>query len=377
MVTYVRAVTVFFQTLPQACYVRGVSVLLLCAVCIGISGCNPFYVIRTAYNGAGILLSRQDIQDVVAREDISEQTRFKLGLVLEARDFAKEIGLVPEDSFTTYSEIDRQTVGWSVVASRNDSFTLHTWWFPFVGRVPYKGYFSREAAERAAERFDPAEYDVLVGAIEAYSTLGWFNDPLLSTSLRRDPVALADLVLHELTHNTVWLKNNVTFNESLANYVGVQGAVDFFDKRRQECLESGKTCDQEEAFYERALHRKERTLELGVIVEDIYRQLNELYQSDLPGEEKLKQREAVFEAVVAPLREAFPQMRLLQEINNAEIMQLKIYHTRLNEFDRLYRSLSDWTAFIDRMKAVQEKVRTTPGSSPFELMIEIETSDGG
>ncbi len=345
-----------------------ICIFLLFFFSIALSGCNPFYVIRTAYNGAGILLIRQDIHEVISRQDISEQTRFKLELVMEARNYAEKIGLVPEDSFTYYSEIDRDFVGWSLMASRKDSFKLHTWWFPVVGRVPYKGYFSREAAERAAQRFDPDEYDVLVGAIGAYSTLGWFNDPLLSTSLRRDPVSLVDLVLHELTHNTVWLKNNVTFNESLANFVGVQGTVDFFDEKLQECLQSGNGCVQEEDFYKRAVRRKDNTIKLGLAVEDIYNQLNELYQSGLPRYEKVKRREEVFEQVLTPLREKFSDMRLLKEINNAEIMQLKIYHTRLTDLEQLYQSLNEWTVFIDEMKKVREKVQNIQGMSPFELI---------
>src|SRR5262249_55579908 len=156
----------------------------------------------------------------------------RLRLVLAARGFAEDsVGLRAEESFTTYSKLDRDTLVLVLSGAYRDQLKAKTWWFPIVGSVPYKGFFDFAAARQAARDLDAAGFDVYLRPSPAFSTLGWFNDPLLSTSLRADSIDLVDTIIHELTHNTFYAPDQAVFNESFANFVGARGSAWFFRTR--------------------------------------------------------------------------------------------------------------------------------------------------
>ncbi|HEV2129460.1 MAG TPA: aminopeptidase, partial [Longimicrobiaceae bacterium] len=193
------------------------------------SACSPLYVLRAGYEQARILSRRQPITRMVEDPRTDEQTREKLRLVLEARDYAaRDLGLDAGNSYTTYSWVDSDTLALVLSAARKDEFRAHTWWFPIVGRVPYKGFFDFSAARQARDDFIARGFDAYVRPASAFSTLGWFNDPLLSTTLRQDSLDLANTVIHELTHNTFYAPGQAVFNESFANFVGARGAAWIF-----------------------------------------------------------------------------------------------------------------------------------------------------
>src|SRR5206468_3838333 len=153
-------------------------------------------------------------------------------LVLDARAFAGDsVGLKAKESFTTYSPLDRDTLVLVLSGAYRDKLKAYTWWFPVVGRVPYKGYFDFAAAKVAARDLEGRGFDVYLRPSPAFSTLGWFNDPLLSTSLRADTLDLANTVIHELTHNTFYAPGSAVFNESFAHFVGARGSAWFFRTR--------------------------------------------------------------------------------------------------------------------------------------------------
>jgi predicted aminopeptidase len=156
----------------------------------------------------------------------------KLQLVLAARAFAAEsIGLAAKQSFTTYSRLERDTLVLVLSGAYPDRLVAYSWWFPIVGRVPYKGYFDFDAAREAERKLSARGFDAYLRPSPAFSTLGWFNDPLLSTSLRADSVDLANTVIHELTHNTYYAAGGAVFNESFANFVGARGSAWLFRSR--------------------------------------------------------------------------------------------------------------------------------------------------
>ena len=154
---------------------------------------------------------------------------------MAARKYAKDsLALRVKDSFTTYSRLDHDTLVLLVSAAYRDTLKPYTWWFPIVGRVPYKGYFDFNEALETAREMERDGFDTYVRPADAFSTLGFFNDPLLSTTLKSDTLTLANTVIHEVTHNTFYASGQAPFNESFAMFVGARGSAAFFRARGQE-----------------------------------------------------------------------------------------------------------------------------------------------
>jgi predicted aminopeptidase len=186
------------------------------------------YIARAAWEEAKILARRRSIPELVADSTTPGALRAKLRLVLAARAFAEDsISLRAGESFTTYSQLDRDTLVLVLSGAYRDRLVRYTWWFPIVGRVPYKGFFDFGGARRAARQMEGDGFDVYLRPASAFSTLGFFNDPLLSTTLRQDSIDLANTVIHEITHSTFFARGQAVFNESFANFVGARGAASF------------------------------------------------------------------------------------------------------------------------------------------------------
>ncbi|NDC38546.1 MAG: hypothetical protein EBZ48_10895 [Proteobacteria bacterium] len=342
---------------------RAATLLGLGSTCIG---CSPFYVMRAAYEEGKILANRRSITTVLNAPDTSAEERSKLTLVLEAREFALGLGLTPGTSFTKYTRVNKDTLAWVVVGSKPDSFSLYTWWFPLVGRVPYKGFFDRGAADGAAARLERDGYESWVRGTEAISTLGWFNDPVLSTTLRHEPPRIVNTVIHETLHATVWLPNHVEFNESLANFVGTKGMAQFYRSKAQRCVDG---CEAATNAAEAVCRTLQSDMQLAGGVEALHDELNTLYNGGASRAEKLRQRDAIFARHTAELRKLFPKMSALQKLNNAELIQLKLYMTKLLRFEALYRSSGrSWDVFLAAMRDIAAEVEDDSSADPFALM---------
>jgi len=190
------------------------------------------YLLRAAWAEAGILRRRRPILEIVSDSATKPAVARRLRLVLDARAFAVDsIQLAARESFTTYSQLQRDTLVLVLSGAYRDRLKSYTWWFPIVGRVPYKGYFDFDAARDAARKLGASGFDVYLRPSPAFSTLGFFNDPVLSTALSADTLDLANTVIHELTHNTFYASGQAVFNESFANFVGARGSAWFFRAR--------------------------------------------------------------------------------------------------------------------------------------------------
>ncbi|HXY69117.1 MAG TPA: aminopeptidase [Gemmatimonadales bacterium] len=290
------------------------------------------YVARAAVEEALILVHRRPIAAVVADPATDPATRAKLQLVLAARAFAADsLHLAARATYTTYSRVRRDTLVLVLTASRSDRLAALTWSYPVVGRVPYKGFFHRDEALAEARRLERRGMDTYVRVSNAYSTLGWFNDPLLSTIVREDSVDLAATVIHEILHNTVWVKGSVPFNESLADFVGYRGAAAFF-------LARGDSLNAA-----RAVARWQDEIRLERFYDSLAARLTRLYAGNLPADALRGAREAVFDSARAEL--AGPVARTLRTIdarwlaarplNNAVVIAARLYRTHLDRFEDL------------------------------------------
>src|SRR5207302_8401324 len=174
---------------------------------------------------------RTPIATELALPDVAPGIREKLETALRVRDFARDdLGLNVGGAYATLSQIDQGAVVYVVMAAPRDSLTPAVWWFPIVGSVPYRGYFDQADARAEGASLEAQGFDTLVRPAVAFSSLGFFSDPLLSNLLNLDKVELAGVMIHELFHRTYFAPGDVIFDESAANWVGSRGAAEFFSK---------------------------------------------------------------------------------------------------------------------------------------------------
>jgi predicted aminopeptidase len=165
---------------------------------------------------------------VRARDDTPDELRHKLGLVNEARELARALGLEVDEQYTSFVPWPEDRIITSVVATPPEQVDADPFWFPIIGRVPYKGYFDPAKAEAEAERLRGKGLDACTFAIDAYSTLGWFDDPITEPMLDRSDGALVETIVHELVHATFYVKSQPDFNEGAAQFVGQEAAKRFY-----------------------------------------------------------------------------------------------------------------------------------------------------
>jgi len=290
------------------------------------------YLTRAGFEETRILQSRQPIARLVRDSTTDPVLRQTLGLVLQTRDYAARLGLEAKATYTTYTDVGRDTLLLVLQAAPKDCICPYTWKYPIVGRIPYKGFFDSRAATREANRFTAKGYDVYLRPSGAFSTLGWFEDPLLSTAISGDSVELAATVFHEIAHNTLYVKSATPFNESFAQLVGYRSAEAFFRDRG------------DSANARHAADRWHDEIVLGDYYSALVRRLDSVY-AQKPDSAQLEagRREAAVWArsqLMGPVGERFRGFRVgrLAErpINNAQLIGSRIYRTRLDLFDRWF-----------------------------------------
>lgn len=303
---------------------------------LGLLGLTPTgcYLSRGALEEAKILSNRKPIADMVRDPSVDSVTRAKLKVVLDARLFARSgLGLKINESFTTYSKLDTDTLVLVLSAAYRDSLKAYTWWFPIVGRVPYKGYFDFKRARQDEQKLQRDGFDTYLRPSDAFSTLGWFNDPLLSTSLRRDSLELANTVIHELTHNTFYAPGQAYFNESFASFVGARGAAAFFRQR-----------GQEQAAREVEARWADEKL-LARFWAELLKSLDSAFAAHPASRvDRIEARDSVYArariALVTDVSRKFktigPGYATRVPLNNAALLARRIYAQDLDLFDALY-----------------------------------------
>ena len=185
------------------------------------------YLYHAAYEHMRIMLARRPIAQEIATGNLSSDDKAKLRVMLDVRGFASRyLGLPDNGSYTVYSDIGRENVGWNIYAAPKLSVVPRRWCFPIAGCVVYRGFFAKNDALAFARRLSESEdLDVYVGAFNAYSTLGYFNDPVLSSHLALDEYRLAALIIHELAHQRLYIPGNSRVNEAFATVVEREGLV--------------------------------------------------------------------------------------------------------------------------------------------------------
>lgn len=236
---------------------------LACAALLSQPGCGVGYVLNSAYHQMALLASREPVEAVRARCELRPSEVAALDLIADAKRYGEEIGLAGSANYDTIA-VGWDHIIWNVSGSAPLAFESKTWWFPIVGRVPYLGFFNEAEAREAAAAMEAEGLDVMVRTAGAYSTLGWFEDPILPPMLTWEPYDLVNTVLHELTHATVWVPGSVDFNESFANFIGDVAAFRYLRDRYGEDsaeVQSALTLNEDRDAWRRVLQGLTEELE--------------------------------------------------------------------------------------------------------------------
>ena len=337
--------------------------LLLSAFCAFLAGCDASYIARGAYQEARLLWNRKPISRELASRDLPAEVRAKLETVLEVRKFAADnLQLNVGGAYKTITQVDQRAIVWVVMAAPRDSLKPYLWWFPIVGYVPYRGYFNVDQAKAEAATMESDGYDTYIRPAIAFSSLGFFNDPLLSNLLDLDRVELAGVIIHELFHRTYFLKSDVMFDESAATWVGSHGAVAFFT--------STEGSNSPDAAAARGMLASD--LRFALFLQQEQARLLRLYDSGLPKNEILNRRMKVFTEINSDYARLKPTLSGLErfdldkeKLNNAVLLNYLIYFHDFDNFEALDRlHHNDLPATI---KGIIELARSEP-DDPFHAI---------
>jgi len=320
------------------------------------------YLSRAGVEETRILKARRPIRQVVADSATDPSVRATLELVLATRDFAAEVGLEAKETYTTYAPVSRDTLLLVLSAAPRNCLCPVTWNYPIVGRVPYKGFFDAAMAQKEATRLESTGYDVYLRPAAAFSTLGWFNDPLLSTAIERDSSEMAALVLHEIAHNTLYVKSATPFNESFAQLVGYRAAEAFF-RRAGDSAHATRAADRwEDEIVLSGYYR-----ELSARLDSLYRVAPDSLAVDRGRDEVARWARAELEGPIAARLKTYHVGKLAERpINNARIIGARIYRTRLDLFERYYQTHG--RDIGGTVAALKEELKGVEGDSAYAVL---------
>jgi len=300
-----------------------------------LAGCESVSYYGQAIGGHLKLLSAaRPVDSWLADPQTPPELKERLETARRIREFAtRELHLPDNASYTAYADVGRRFAVYNVFAAPKFSVEAKAECFPVTGCVAYRGFFSEKDALRHAEKLRAEGYDVYVGGILAYSTLGWFDDPLLSTFIRYPDPQVARLVFHELAHQLVYAKNDTTFNESFAVVVEEEGVRRWLEAE-------GRTAEL--AAFHAAQARKR---ELAARIKETRERLKNIYAMQLSPEAMLEQKRGEFDR----LRAAFPGV-VPAEPNNAFLVSIALYNELVPAFERLLAQAGSLDAFYERTR---------------------------
>ncbi|WP_437597430.1 aminopeptidase [Sorangium sp. So ce590] len=320
---------------------KAASVLFAVALCSLLSSCTQIrYIAQAGLGQLSMAWSAESLEDAVGDARRPWRTRALLREVPHIKRFGERHGLTPTGNYRTYVELDRPAAVWVVSACEPLRFRSKTWSFPIVGNVPYVGWFDLKEAKAFAAPLKADGWDVDVRPAGAYSTLGWLEDPVLSTMISSGDEALGELanvVLHESLHATLYVKGQTRLNESLASFVGDELAKVYLDERL------GPFSAEKTAY----MREQERSEARARALHDAYVHLNRLYASPASDAEKRAEKKAV----LARLKEDIGARRPL---NNASLVQFRVYNSGTPELQALLSTCGgSWPRFLGALRKLE------------------------
>ncbi len=333
---------------------RVTKLFTLTALCISISSCAQLGYYYQAVKGQSQLLNkRQPVDQILADPDTPETLKHQLSKAEEIRLFGiQHLGLGDQGNFTQYADLNRKYALWNVVAAPEFSIEPKTWCFPVAGCVSYKGFFDQALALREQETLRGQGFDVLVYGVTAYSTLGWFDDPLLNTFIHYPDNELAALLFHELSHQVLYVKDDSDFNEAFATAVEYAMLSRWLKKQ-------GK--DEQVELIKSNRDKQNRITEL---VLGFRKQLQSAYVGENPDREKIRlfdQMKRQYSEIKAS-GEGTPYYDwwFSQPLNNAYLLTVSTYFRLVPAFSNMIAEHDgDLQAFFDYSRNLARQPKET------------------
>lgn len=312
--------------------------LVLIALLSVTAGCSTVNFYRQAVTGQiGLLWKRRPLDAVLADPKVTAEIKRKIAVAQEVLLFAADaLDLPVENSYSGYVDTGKRYVVWNVFAAEEFSLDLRTFCYPIAGCVSYRGFFKEEDARKFATGLKNEGLDVFMGGVAAYSTLGWFDDPLLNTFIVRTDEKLAALLFHELAHKVVYVAGDTRFNESFATTVERIALSQWLASRNQP------------EMFEQHLASEKRSQRVIKMIRETRNQLGEIYQQETTEELKRAQKQRIILALqskYSDLRKSwgeseadFPEFRFWMQgrINNAQLGTVADYNGLVPLFEKLY-----------------------------------------
>jgi predicted aminopeptidase len=275
----------------------------------------------------------------------------------------ERFGLRKTKNYSKFFQVKRPVL-YVITACEKDRLHPYSWDFPIVGKVTYKSFFTADEALKEKDLFNRKGYDTFLHEAAAYSTLGWLKDPIFSSILEWNEGALANLILHEMAHATVYFKDRTDFNEQLATFIGNQGAIDFLTERY----------GPESKEVREATDHQEDSLLFSGWADQACQELSAYYGREISKEEKLKGREALFQSIQENFQKMKEQFKTEEyrnvdkmELNNAVLLAYRRYFYRLEKFEALYQTLGrDLRRMVEYFKMIKASDNQTALSSFLE-----------
>ncbi len=341
--------------------------LFFTLIFISSSGCGSvLYLSKLGWHQSFITFHSVPVEEVLKDESTSAQWKEKIGFIQEVKGYGqKKLGLKKTKSYSKFFEV-KGPILYVVTASEKDRLQLYTWNFPVTGRVTYKSFFTKEGVLKEKQFLEKKGLDTFVQQAGAYSTLGWLRDPIFSSMMEWNHVALVNLILHEMTHATVYFKDETDFNEQLATFIGNRGSIDFLIERY------GKGSKE----VAKAIHIQEDDLLFSRWVDQVCQWLSTYYGKEIPRDEKLRGREELFRSIKEEFGGIKVQLKTdyykdfeKKDLNNAVLLAYRRYIHRLEKFEALYEySERDLKKVIEFFKELQGRhTRSKNSHYPYPL----------
>jgi predicted aminopeptidase len=336
---------------------RSLRFLFFFASLLFLTGCSHFlYLSKLGWHQSFIMFHSVPVEEVLKDEGTSLQWKEKICFIQEVKDYGeKKLGLRKTMSYSKFFKV-RDPILYVISACEQDRLQPYTWNFPITGRVTYKSFFNQEGVLKEKQSLERKGFDTFVQQAAAYSTLGWLRDPIFSSMMEWDDVALANLILHEMAHATIFFKNETDFNEQLATFIGNQGAINFFTEKYG--VESKEVVE--------ANHIQEDDLLFSQWVDQAFQRLSTHYAKEISKDEKVRGREEIFRSIQEEFGEIKGQLKTncykdfdKMDLNNAVLLACRRYIHRLEKFEALYESmgkdLSKVVKFFKKIHASGDK----------------------